>query len=1097
MASFNPDDPDFKYLAVDRKKMLKEQTQTFDGKKNCWVPYEKEGFAAAEIQSTKGEEITVKLTKNNETLTLKKDDIQQMNPPKYEKIEDMANMTYLNEASVLYNLKSRYSAGFIYTYSGLFCVAVNPYRRLPIYAQSIIDKYRGRRKTEMPPHLFSVADNAYQYMLQDRENQSMLITGESGAGKTENTKKVIMYFALVAAATKTKDAEGEADPTVKKKGSLEDQIVQCNPVLEAYGNAKTGRNNNSSRFGKFIRIHFGTQGKIAGADIETYLLEKSRVTFQQSVERNYHIFYQVCSDAIAGINELCLISPDPGLYSFINQGNLVVDGIDDVEEMKLTDTAFDVLGFTEDEKASMYKCTAAIMHFGELKFKQRPREEQAEADGTAEAEKVAFLLGVNAGDLLKSLLKPKIKVGSEYVTQGRNLNQVTYSVAALSKSVYNRMFEWLVKRVNKTLDTKNKRQFFIGVLDIAGFEIFDYNSFEQLCINYTNERLQQFFNHHMFVLEQEEYKKEGIEWEFIDFGMDLQACIELIEKPMGLLSILEEECMFPKASDKSFLEKLMNNHMGKSPNFGKAGKPKKAGQVQAHFELHHYAGSVPYNISGWLEKNKDPINETVVELLSHSKEALVQILFSTPDAAEGGGPAKKKKSTAFQTISSTHKESLNKLMKNLYSTHPHFVRCIIPNEFKEPGTIDSHLVLHQLQCNGVLEGIRICRKGFPNRIIYSEFKQRYSILSPNAIPQGFADGKLVTDKVLSALQLDTNEYKLGTTKVFFKAGVLGMLEDMRDERLSKIIAMFQAYIRGYLMRKAYKKLQDQRVGLSVIQRNIRKWLALRNWLWWKLYCKVKPLLNIARAEDDMKLKEAELEKTKLELEKTEKMRKELEEQNVTLLQAKNDLYLQLQAEQDNLGDYEEKIEKLVTQKADYEQQLKEMEEKLLDQEDESGELGDKCKKMGDEIKDLKADVEDMENALAKAEQEKQTRDNQIKTLQDEMTKQDEMIAKQNKEKKAMEEQQKKTMEDLQAEEDKVNHLNKLKTKLEQTLDELEDNLEREEAARGRGQGQEEAGTGPQGHPGERRRPGAIQARAGRERQKERWRGQQPELQTGG
>ncbi|XP_076459071.1 myosin heavy chain, striated muscle-like isoform X3 [Babylonia areolata] len=1046
MASFDPNDPDFQYLAVDRKKLMKEQTQTFDGKKNCWVPSEKDGFAAAEIQSTKGEEITVKLTVSNETKTFKKDDIQQMNPPKFEKIEDMANMTYLNEASVLYNLKSRYSAGFIYTYSGLFCVAVNPYRRLPIYSQSIIDKYRGKRKTEMPPHLFSVADNAYQYMLQDRENQSMLITGESGAGKTENTKKVIMYFALVAAASQKKEeAEGEA---ASKKGSLEDQIVQANPVLEAYGNAKTTRNNNSSRFGKFIRIHFGTQGKIAGADIETYLLEKSRVTFQQSVERNYHIFYQVCSNAIPSLNDLCLISPDPGLYSFINQGNLVVDGIDDVEEMKLTDTAFDVLGFTEEEKASMYKCTAAIMHFGEMKFKQRPREEQAEADGTAEAEKVAFLLGINAGDLLKSLLKPKIKVGTEYVTQGRNMDQVTYSVAALSKSLYNRMFEWLVKRVNKTLDTKNKRQFFIGVLDIAGFEIFDFNSFEQLCINYTNERLQQFFNHHMFVLEQEEYKKEGIEWEFIDFGMDLQACIELIEKPMGLLSILEEECMFPKASDKSFLDKLMGNHMGKSPNFGKAGKPKKAGQVQAHFELHHYAGSVPYNITGWLEKNKDPINETVVELLSHSKESLVQILFSTPDAGEGGAPAKKKKSTAFQTISSTHKESLNKLMKNLYSTHPHFVRCIIPNEFKEPGVIDSTLVLHQLQCNGVLEGIRICRKGFPNRIIYSEFKQRYSILAPNAVPQGFVDGKLVTDKVLAALQLDTNEYKLGTTKVFFKAGVLGMLEDMRDERLSKIIAMFQAFIRGYLMRKAYKKLQDQRVGLSVIQRNIRKWLALRNWLWWKMYCKVKPLLNIARAEDDMKKKEEELEKTKVELEKTEKMRKELEEQNVTLLQAKNDLYLQLQAEQDNLADAEEKIEKLVTQKADYEQQLKELEERLLDQEDESGELSDKCKKQGDEIKDLKADVEDLENSLAKAEQEKQTRDNQIKTLQDEMAKQDEQIAKMGKEKKAMEEQQKKTMEDLQAEEDKVNHLNKLKTKLEQTLDELEDNLEREKKQRG-------------------------------------------------
>ncbi|XP_059177767.1 myosin heavy chain, striated muscle-like isoform X1 [Physella acuta] len=1056
MSGLDVNDPDFQFLVVDRKKMMAEQTQTFDGKKACWVPDHKEGFLAAEIQSTKGEEITVKINKNNETKAFKKDDIQQMNPPKFEKIDDMANMTYLNEASVLHNLKSRYSAGLIYTYSGLFCVAINPYRRLPIYTQKIINAYRGKRKAEMPPHLFSISDNAYQNMLQDRENQSMLITGESGAGKTENTKKVIMYFANVAAGQQKKGEEAEAEAAAKKKmGSLEDQIVQANPVMEAYGNAKTTRNNNSSRFGKFIRIHFGTQGKIAGADIETYLLEKSRVTFQQPAERNYHIFYQLLSPAIPTLHEKMLVAPDPALYAFINQGSLVVDGIDDVEEMKITDDAFDVLGFTAEEKGSLYKCTAAIIHFGEMKFKQRPREEQAEADGTAEAEKVAFLLGINAGDLLKGLLKPKIKVGAEYVTQGRNMNQVTYSVAALAKSLYDRMFGWLVKRVNKTLDTKNKRQFFIGVLDIAGFEIFDFNSFEQLCINYTNERLQQFFNHHMFILEQEEYKKEGIDWEFIDFGMDLQAAIDLIEKPMGILSILEEECMFPKADDKSFLEKLNGNHLGKSKNYGKAGKPKKAGQVEAHFELHHYAGSVPYNICGWLEKNKDPLNETVVELLGHSKEALVQILFAPPEGAgdDSGSVtsnkvAARKKGGSFQTVSNMHKESLNKLMKNLYSTHPHFVRCIIPNEFKQPGEIDSHLVLHQLQCNGVLEGIRICRKGFPNRIIYSEFKQRYSILAPNAIPQGFVDGKKVTENILLALQLDPQEYRLGTTKVFFKAGVLGTLEDMRDERLSKIISMFQANIRGYLMRKSYKKLQDQRIGLSVIQRNIRKWLGLKNWLWWRLYVKVKPLLNIARAEDDMKKKEEELEKTKTELEKTEKLRKELEEQNVGLLQAKNDLYIQLQAEQDNLIDAEEKIEKLISQKAEYESQIKEMEERLLDEEDAAAELEEKRKKMDAENKALKEDIEDLENSLAKAEQEKQTKDNQIKTLQDEMAAQDEALNKVNKEKKNLEEQHKKTMEDLQAEEDKVNHLNKLKTKLEQTLDELEDNLEREKKVRG-------------------------------------------------
>ncbi|XP_052069633.1 myosin heavy chain, striated muscle-like isoform X2 [Mytilus californianus] len=1048
MSGIHPDDPDYQYLCVDRKALMQLQTVPFDGKKNCWVPDEKLGFVAAEIQSSKGDDITVKTVEKMDTKTVKKDDIQQMNPPKFEKIEDMANLTYLNEASVLHNLRTRYASGLIYTYSGLFCVVINPYRWLSIYTDSIIQKFKGKRRTEMPPHLFSVADNAYQFMLQDRENQSMLITGESGAGKTENTKKVIMYFAKVAASLGKKDKDDEPLPADgKKKGNLEDQIIQANPVLEAFGNAKTVRNNNSSRFGKFIRIHFGPTGKIAGADIETYLLEKSRVTFQQSAERDYHIFYMLLSNAYPKYHEMMLLTPDPALFSFINQGALTVDGIDDVEEMKIADSSFDILGFTYEEKTSLYKCTASVMHMGEMKFKQRPREEQAEADGTADAEKAAFLLGVNSNDLLKSLLKPKIKVGAEVVTQGRTKEQVLYSVSAMAKSLYDRMFKWLVTRVNQTLDTKNKRNYFIGVLDIAGFEIFNYNTFEQLCINYTNERLQQFFNHHMFILEQEEYKKEGIQWEFIDFGMDLQACIDLIEKPMGILSILEEECMFPKADDKSFKDKLFANHLGKSPNFGKPGNASK-GKGQSDFELHHYAGIVPYSTVGWLEKNKDPINETVVELLSHSKEHLVQTLFAQNKEAETTGTHKKRKSSAFQTISAVHKESLNKLMKNLYSTHPHFVRCIIPNELKQPGLIDAHLVLNQLQCNGVLEGIRICRKGFPNRIIYSEFKQRYSILAPNAIPQGFTDGKQVTEKVLLALQLDPAEYRLGTTKVFFKAGVLGMLEDMRDERLSKIISMFQAHIRGYLIRKAYKKLQDQRVGLSVIQRNIRKWLILRNWQWWKLYIKVKPLLNIARAEEEMKKKIEEMGKLREDLAKCERLKKELEVQNVTLLEQKNDLYLQLQTEQDAVADLEERVEKLVTQKADFESQIKEMEERLLDEEDAAAELEVIKRKMEGENDELKKDIEDLENSLAKSEQEKTTKDNQIKTLQDEMAQQDDIMAKLNRDKKGMDEDHKRTLDALQKEEDKVNHLSKLKQKLESTLDELEDGLEREKKVRG-------------------------------------------------
>ncbi|XP_049524326.1 myosin heavy chain, muscle-like isoform X26 [Dermacentor silvarum] len=1038
----DPDPTEYLYVSLETKR--KDQTKPYDGKKMVWVPDEKEGFVLGNIVSTKGDMVTVDCPGGERSV--KKDLLQQVNPPKYEKCEDMSSLTYLNDASVLHNLKERYYCHLIYTYSGLFCVAINPYKRFPIYTKRVVDIYKGRRRTEVPPHVFAVSDGAYMDMLANRENQSMLITGESGAGKTENTKKVIAYFAHVGATSKKEEAAKKDS----KKGNLEDQVVQTNPVLESFGNAKTVRNDNSSRFGKFIRIHFGPMGKLAGADIETYLLEKARVISQQPAERSYHIFYQLMSGKIPGLKEKLLLSNDVYEYHFVSQGKTEIAGLDDGEELMATDTAFDVLGFTDEEKENIYKVTAAVMHFGCLKFKQRPREEQAEADGTEEGERVAHLLGLNAADLYKNLLKPRIKVGTEFVTQGRNITQVTASVGALAKAIFDRLFKWLVKRVNETLDTKQKRQHFIGVLDIAGFEIFDFNSFEQLCINFTNEKLQQFFNHHMFVLEQEEYKREGIEWEFIDFGLDLQACIELIEKPMGVLSILEEESMFPKASDKTFEEKLKTNHLGKSPNFIKP-KPPKPGQAEAHFAIVHYAGTVPYNLSGWLEKNKDPLNDCVVDQFKKGSNALLQAIFEDHPglgaAEDKGGKGGRKKGSGFQTVSGLYREQLNKLMTTLRSTQPHFVRCIIPNETKSPGVIDSHLVMHQLTCNGVLEGIRICRKGFPNRMIYPDFKQRYTILAASAVPKGFVDAKNVSEKVIEAIQLDANDFRFGHSKIFFRAGVLGRLEELRDERLGKIITMMQAAVRWYLTKKNFQKLKEQRVALLVIQRNLRKFLQLRNWLWWKLYSKVKPLLSVARVEDELKALEEKLKKTQEALDKEEKLRKELEGQNVKILQEKNDLFLQLEAERMGAGDVEERLNKALTQKGDLESQLQDLNDRLSHEEDAHAQLSQSKKKLESEISGLKKDIEDMELALQKAEQDKATKDHQIRNLNDEIQHQDELINKLNKEKKQLQETNQKTAEDLQATEDKVNHLNKVKAKLEQTLDELEDSLEREKKAR--------------------------------------------------
>ncbi|XP_068604805.1 myosin-7-like [Brachionichthys hirsutus] len=1040
MAEFGPAAP---YLRKSDKERLESQTRTFDMKKECFVPDPEVEYVKASITSRDGDKVTAK-TESGKTATVKDCDVHPQNPPKFDKIEDMAMFTFLHEPAVLFNLKERYAAWMIYTYSGLFCVTVNPYKSLPVYNQEVVVAYRGKKRAEAPPHIFSISDNAYQYMLADRENQSILITGESGAGKTVNTKRVIQYFASIAAVP-----GGKKDPSAEKKGTLEDQIIQANPALEAFGNAKTIRNDNSSRFGKFIRIHFDNRGKLSSADIETYLLEKSRVTYQLKAERDYHIFYQILSQFKPELLEMLLITNNPYDYAFISQGETTVASINDAEELMATDDAFDVLGFTQEEKNGIYKMIGAIMHHGNMKFKLRQREEQAEADGTEDADKVAYLMGLNSADLIKGLCHPRVKVGNEWVTKGQNVAQVYYAVGALSKAVYEKMFLWMVIRINQSLDTKQPRQYFIGVLDIAGFEIFDFNTFEQLCINFTNEKLQQFFNHHMFVLEQEEYKKEGIEWTFIDFGMDLQACIDLIEKPMGIMSILEEECMFPKASDTTFKAKLYDNHLGKSANFQKPRIVK--GKPEAHFALMHYAGTVDYNINNWLVKNKDPLNETVVALYQKSTLKLLSFLFANyagADSDTGRGKGSKKKGSSFQTVSALHRENLNKLMTNLRSTHPHFVRCIIPNETKTPGAMENPLVMHQLRCNGVLEGIRICRKGFPNRILYGDFKQRYRILNPNAIPEGqFIDNKKAADKLLGSLEIDHSQYKLGHTKVFFKAGLLGLLEEMRDERLALIITGIQARSRGLLARIEFQKILERRDALLVIQWNIRAFMVVKNWLWMKLYFKIKPLLKSAETEKEMANMKEEFTKLKEAFEKSESRRKELEEKMVTLIQEKNDLQLQVQSEQDNLCDAEERCEGLIKNKIQLEAKAKELTERLEDEEEMNAELTAKKRKLEDECSELKKDIDDLELTLAKVEKEKHATENKVKNLVEEMAALDEIIAKLTKEKKALQEAHQQTLDDLQSEEDKVNTLTKAKAKLEQQVDELEGSLEQEKKVR--------------------------------------------------
>merc|ERR1711997_854025 len=602
---------------------------------------DKGNYAECLMESVYGGKATVMC--GHEKKVYKVEELGQVNPRKFERCEDMADLTYLNDASVFHNLDVRFKSKLIYTYSGLFCIVVNPYKRYPIYTARVVKMYLGKRGNEVPPHLWAITETAYRNMLTNLKNQSMLITGESGAGKTENTKKVIAYLAQVAASGKKST----------KKVSLEDQIVATNPILESYGNAKTSRNDNSSRFGKFIRIHFTSSGKLCGCDIESYLLEKSRITQQQEVERSYHIFYQLLQPAVPDMKAKCLLTDDIYDYSYVSQGKVTVASIDDNEELEYTDAAFDIIGFSHQEKWDCYKITAAVMSAGEIKFVQKGRDDQAEPGDLAYPTKVATLFGCDTNQLLKAFCKPKIKVGAEWVTKGQTCDAAQNGVGGIARASFDRLFKWLIIKCNDTLiDKSMKKANFCAVLDIAGFEIFEYNGFEQISINFVNEKLQQFFNHTMFVVEQEEYVAEGVEWAPVDFGMDAAACITMFEKPMGIWAILQEETLFPKATDKSFADKLQAG-LGKPPNFM---KPQSKTDPNAHFACSHYAGIVSYNVTAWLEKNADPVNDTVVDVLKQGSNALMVYLWrehpGQSNPPEEDKTKKKKKGGGGKTVSS-------------------------------------------------------------------------------------------------------------------------------------------------------------------------------------------------------------------------------------------------------------------------------------------------------------------------------------------------------------------------------------------------------------------------------------------------------------
>lgn len=791
----------------------------------------------------------------------------------------MAELTHLNEASVVHNLHQRYLADLIYTYSGLFLVTVNPYMPLPIYGRDYVNMYKGRHREDTKPHIFAMADEAFRNLVDEGENQSILVTGESGAGKTENTKKVIQYLASVA----TSDTP-RAKSAGKQLSNLSEQILRANPILEAFGNAQTMRNHNSSRFGKFIRIEFTRAGQIAGAFIDWYLLEKSRVVRLNPQERNYHIFYQLLSGADKNMRKDFLLDDrEVEDFEYTKRGNDTISGISDVAEWNALLEAFTIMSISEKDQKAILATIAGVLHLGNIGVvKESLRGDQAALHPDAEdaVERACHLLGIDAAAFAKALLHPRVKAGTEWVEKVQTPEQASLAIDALSKGIYERSFGDLVTRINRQLDRTSSGAYsdstsFIGVLDIAGFEIFENNSFEQLCINYTNEKLQQFFNHHMFVLEQEEYAREQIEWKFIDFGRDLQPTIDLIElpNPIGIFSCLDEDSVMPRATDKSFTEKLHSLWDRKTPKYKKS-------LLSQGFMLTHYAAEVEYSTEGWLEKNKDPLNDNITKLLAASSNKHVAQMFSdcaeVDDSGEGGGARSRVKKGLFRTVAQRHKENLSSLMSQLHSTHPHFVRCILPNHKKKPKQFSTPLVLDQLRCNGVLEGIRIARTGFPNRLLFAEFRARYEILCTN-MPRGYLEGQAACKTMLEKLNLDKSWYRVGLTKVFFRAGVLAELEEQRDALIRAIVERFQSVARGFVQRRAANKRLYRAEATRVIQRNFQVYQQMQSNPWWQLFVRMRPLLGATRHSQEVKKREEEIKKLQEKMLAEEQTRANIEE----------------------------------------------------------------------------------------------------------------------------------------------------------------------------------------------------------------------------
>ncbi|XP_019733516.1 unconventional myosin-VIIa-like isoform X1 [Hippocampus comes] len=747
-----------------------------------------------------------------------------MHPTSVEGVDDMIKLGDMTEAGLLRNLLLRHKQGIIYTYTGSVLVAVNPYQFFPIYSNEQVRLYRGKKLGELPPHIFAIAESCYFNMKRHLRNQCCIISGESGAGKTESTKLLLQYLAAVS---------GELS-----QQQIEKQILESNPILEAFGNAKTIRNDNSSRFGKYLEIFFNEAGVIEGARVEQYLLEKSRVCHQAQEERNYHIFYCMLA-GITAEERKSLHLKNAQDYIFLTKGDCITcEGREDAEDFRRIRSAMKILTFSDQQCYEILKLLAAILHMGNVHFEGNTQNnlETSDVSKSEHFSIAASLLQVTNSVLASSLTHRSFMTNREMVTKPLDCEQASACRDAFVKAIYNKLFIWIVGKINgvihKRIADYPKSSFVsIGLLDIFGFENFHINSFEQLCINFANEKLQQFFVGHIFKLEQKEYLKENIVWNNINFG-DNQKILDLLAgKPCNLLALIDEESHFPKGSDLTMLSKMNERHRG-----DKTFIPSKR-EHDTDFGIHHFAGVVYYDSKGFLEKNRDGISSDIFNMVDMSTNKLLQHIFMAEFSINGlkltknkrvmitprnsmRSPADNRKQVP--TLSGQFRQSLDALMKALSVCQPYFIRCFKPNNNKQSEDFDRELCMRQLRYSGMMDTIRIRKLGYPVRHTFAEFLTRYRVLLKTAICDPKTnEAAACCDAICQTALARPDEWKIGKTKIFLKDAHDAVLERLRENELSMKALVIQRFMLGYKHRKSFLK---KRRAAVVLQKN---WRAYR------------------------------------------------------------------------------------------------------------------------------------------------------------------------------------------------------------------------------------------------------------------------------